>query len=90
MKTLIQWFLNLLEVPNPSSFMQALTEPYLKFQKIFMNEREPKVNYASVAHKIILFTETKPTKHELHTKTQLNKYLRQVNAFYAVAFWKQF
>ena len=39
-----------------------------------MNEREPKVNYVSVAHKIILFTETKPTKHELHTKTQLNKY----------------
>ena len=65
--------------------MQALTEPFLKIQKIFINE----LKYASVAHKIILFKETKPTKHELHTKTQLNKYL-QINASYAVAFWKQF
>ena len=60
--------------------MQALTEPFLKIQKIFINELEPKVNYASVAHKIILLKEIKPTKHELHTKTQLNKYLRQINA----------
>ena len=69
MKHLRQWFLNLLEVPNPASFMQALTEPFLKIQKIFINELEPKVNYASVAHKIILFKEIEPTKHELHTKT---------------------
>ena len=67
--------------------MQALTEPFLK---IFINELEPKVNYASVAHKIILFKETRPTKYEIHTKTQLNKYLQQINVSYAVAFWKQF
>ena len=69
--------------------MQTLTAPFVKIQKIFINELEPKVNYASIAHKIILFKETKLTKHELHTKTQLNKYL-QINASYAVAFWKQF
>ena len=61
----------MLEVPNPASFIQALTEPFLKIQKIFINEIEPKVNYASVADKIILFKKTKPTKHKLHTKTQL-------------------
>ena len=38
----------------------------------------------------MLFNETKPTKHKLHTKTPLNKYLRQINPSYAVAFWKQF
>ena len=70
--------------------MQALTEPFLKIQKIFINELEPKVNCAFVAHKIILFKEIRPTKHELHTKTQLNKYLHQINVSYAVAFWKQF
>ena len=80
----------MLEVPNPASFMQALTEHFLNIQKISINEREPKANYASVAHKIILFEETKPTKHELHTKTPLNKYLRQINPSYAVTFWKQF
>ena len=32
----------------------------VKIQKISINEFEPKVNYASVAHKIILFKETKP------------------------------
>ena len=84
-KPLCQWFLNLQEVPKPASFMQALIEPFLKIQKIFIN----KLNYVSVAHKIILFKETKPTKHELHAKTQLNNYL-QINASYAVAFWKQF
>ena len=83
-KCLNQWFLNLQEVPNPESFMQAFTEPFLKIQKIFIN----KLNYASL-HIKLLFKETKPTKHELHTKTQLNKYL-QINASYAVAFWKQF
>ena len=74
---------------EPTKF-HAGTHRTLKIQKIFINELEPKVNYASVAHKIILFTETKPTKHELHKKTQLNKCLRQANASYAVAFWKQF
>ena len=68
--------------------MQALTEPFLKMQKFY--ELEPKINCASVAHKIILFKETRPTKHELHTKTQLDKYLQQINVSYAVAFWKQF
>ena len=81
LKNLHQWFLNLLEVPNPSSFMQEHTEPFLKIQKIFMNELEPKVSYASVAHKIILFKEIKPKKHELHSKTQLIKYLRQINKY---------
>ena len=79
----------MLEVPNPASFMQALTKPFLKIQKIPINKLEPKANYASVAHKIILFKETKPTKHELHTKTPFNKYLQQINPSYAVAFWKQ-
>ena len=60
--------------------MQALTEPFLKIQKIFINELEPKVNFASVADKIILFKEIKLTKHELHTKIQLTKYLLQINA----------
>ena len=80
----------MLEVPNPVSFMQALTKLFLKIQKISINELEPKANYESVAHKIILLKETKLTKHELHTKTPLNKYLRQINPSYAVAFWKQF
>ena len=86
---LCQWFLNLLEVPNPVSSMQALTEPFLKIQ-IFINDLEPKVNCASVPHKIISFKETRPTKHELHTKTQLNKYLQKTNVSYTVEFWKQF
>ena len=38
--------------------MQALTEPFLKIQKISINELEPKANYASVEHKIMLFKET--------------------------------
>ena len=45
------------------------------------------MNYASVAHKIILL---KSTKHEVHTKIQLYKYLLQINASHAVAFRKQF
>ena len=39
--TLVQWFLNLLEVPNPSSFTQALTEP-LKFKKYLLTNLSPK------------------------------------------------
>ena len=85
-----QWFLNLLEVPNPASFMRAFTELFVKIQNISVNKLEPKVNYASVARKIILFKERKRTKHEFHRKRQLNKYLPQINAFYAVAFQKQF
>ena len=60
---LCQWLLNLLEVPNPVSFMQVITEPFLKIKKFLINELEPKVNCASVAHKIISFKETRPTKH---------------------------
>ena len=80
----------MLEVPNPASFMQAFTEPFFKIPKISVEELELKVNYASVAHKIILFKEAKPTKHEFHTKAQLNRYSPQTNAPYAVAFQKQF
>ena len=65
--------------------MQAFTEPFVKIQSISVNKLEPKVNYASVAHKI-LFKERKRTKDEFHRKTQLNKYLPQINAFYAVHF----
>ena len=39
---------------------------------------------------ITLIIQRKRTKHEFHRKTQLNKYLLQINAFYAVAFQKQF
>ena len=39
---------------------------------------------------ILLFEEKKRTKREFHRKTQLNKYLLQINALYAVAFQKQF
>ena len=73
----------MLEVPNPASFMRAFTEPFVKIQIISVNKLEPKVNYAFVAHKILLFKERKRTKHEFHKKTQ-------INAFYAVAFQKQF
>ena len=37
-----QWFLNLLEAPNPVSFMQALTEPFLKIQKFLLMILSPK------------------------------------------------
>ena len=84
-----QWFLNLMEVPNPSSFMRAFTEPFDEIQNISANKLEPKVNYASVARKILLFKERKRTKHEFHRKTQLNKYLLQIDAFCAEAFQKQ-
>ena len=84
--TLVQWFLNLLEVPNPARFMRAFTEPFVKIQNISVDKLEPKVNYASVANKILLSKERKRTKHEFHRKTQLNKYLLQINAFYDVAF----
>ena len=47
-----QWLLNLLEVPNPASLMRAFTESFVKIQNISVNKLEPKVNYASVAHKI--------------------------------------
>ena len=70
--SLKQWFLNLLEVPNPASFVRTFTEPFVKTQNISVNKLEPKVNYASVAHKILLFKERKRTKHEFHKKTQLN------------------
>ena len=85
-----QWFLNLLELPNPASFMRAFTEPFVIIQNISVNKLEPKANYVSVTHKILLFKERKRTKHEFHRKTRLNKYLLQINAFYAVAFQKQF
>ena len=87
---LARWFLNFLEVPNPASFMRAFTEPFVEIQNTSVNKLEPRVNYASVAHKILLFKERKRTKHEFHRKTQLHKYLLQINAFYAVAFQKQF
>ena len=87
---ILQWFLNLLEVPNPESFMWAFTEPFVQIQNISVNKLEPKVNYAAVAHKILLFKERKRTKHEFHRKTQLNKYIPQINAFFAVGFQKQF
>ena len=80
-----QWFLNL-EVLNSTSFMQAFTNLLLKIPKISVNKLKPKANYASVAHKIILFKEAKPTKHEFHTKSELSKYSLQTNASYAVAF----
>ena len=85
-----QRFLNLLEVPNPASFMLAFTEPFVEIQNISVDKLEPKVNYASVADKILLLKERKRTKQEFNKKTQLNKYLLQINAFYAVAFQKQF
>ena len=37
-----QWFLNLLEVPNPASFIQAFTEPFVETQNIAGNKLEPK------------------------------------------------
>ena len=70
--------------------MRAFTEPFVKILNISVNKLEPKVNYASVAHEILLFKERKRTKHEFHKKTPLNKYLPQINAFYGVAFQKQF
>ena len=70
--------------------MLAFTESLVEIQNISVNKLEPKVNYASVAHKILLFKERKRIKHEFHRKIQLNKYLLQINAFYAVAFQKQF
>ena len=70
--------------------MPSFIEPFVKIQNISANKLEPKANYASVAHKILLFKERKRTKHEFYRKTQLNKYLLQINAFYAVAFQKQF
>ena len=84
-----QWFLNLLEIPNPASFMRAFTKPFVEIQNTSVNKLQSTVNYASVAHKI-LFKERKRTKHEFHRKTQLNTHLLQINAFYAVAFRKQF
>ena len=79
-----------MEVPNLASFMRVFTEPFVEIQNISVNKLEPKVNYASNAHKILLFKERKRTRHEFHRKAQLNEYLLQINAFYAVAFQKQF
>ena len=70
--------------------MRAFTEPFVEIQNISVNKLEPKVNHASVAHKILSFKERKLAKHEFHRKTQLNKYLLQINGFYAIAFQKQF
>ena len=42
MHVLTQWFLNLLVVANPVSFMQALTEPFLKMQKFLLTNLSPK------------------------------------------------
>ena len=68
--------------------MWAFTEPFVEIQNIHVNKLEPKVNYAFVAHQILLFKER---KHEFHRKTQLNNScLLQIYAFYAVAFQKQF
>ena len=70
--------------------MRAFTEPFVKIERISVNKLEPKMNYASVARKSLLFKERKRTKHEFYRKPQLNKYLQQINAFYVVAFQKQF
>ena len=85
-----QWFLNLLEASNSASFMRAFTKPFVEIQNISVNKLEPKVNFASVAHTNLLFKERKRTNHEFYREIQLNKYLLQINAFYAVAFQKQF
>ena len=79
-----------MELPNPASFMRAFTKPFVEIQNISVNKLEPEVNYASVAPKILLFKERKRTKYVFHRKIQLNKYLLQINAFYAIAFQKQF
>ena len=70
--------------------MRAFIEPFVEIQNISVNKVKPKVKYVSVAHKILLVKERKRTKHEFHRKIQLNKHLLQINAFYAVAFQKQF
>ena len=44
-----QWFLTFLKVPNPASFVQAFTEPFVKIKKRTVTELEPEANYASVA-----------------------------------------
>ena len=45
------------------------------------------MNHASVAHKItVQRKKTQQTKHEFHTKTQLNEYLLQINVTFAVAY----
>ena len=53
---------------EPSKFYADTHRAYLKIQKISINKHEPKVNYASFAHKFILFKKTKPIKHELTQK----------------------
>ena len=82
--------LKLVAGTEPSKFHAGTHRTLPQKSKIFINDLEPKVICASVPHKIISFKETRPTKHELHTKKQLNKYLQQINMPYAVAFWEQF
>ena len=47
-KLLVQWFLNLLEVPNPASFLRAFTKPLVEIQNISVNKLEFKVQVPKV------------------------------------------
>ena len=47
-KLLEQWFLNLLEVPNPASFLRAFTKPFVEIQNISVNKLEFKVEVPKV------------------------------------------
>ena len=67
-----QWFLNLLEVPNPASFMRSFTEPFVEIENISANKLEPKVNYASVAHKISLFKENEENMNSTEKHNSIN------------------
>ena len=71
---LCQWFLNLLEVPNPASFLRAFTEPSVEIQNITVNKLELKVNYASVAHKILLFKENEQNMNSTEKHNAINIY----------------
>ena len=44
----MHWFLNLLEVPSPTSFTRALPEPFVKTQNTFFNKLQPKAGVPKV------------------------------------------
>jgi len=72
----VQWFLNLLEVLNPASFMLAFIEPFVEILNISVNKVKPKANYACVVHTILLFKERKRTKHEFYKKNITQKIMK--------------
>jgi len=83
MYCLAQWFLTLLEVLNPASFISALAEPfgigkikYDSFKTLIYILWVHKMNHASVLHKITVFKQQ--NKLNMNSTQKLNEYFLQI------------